>query len=87
MSEEINNIIECDLKGGIVSKKGEFESMSEDVLKKITKKIVFILKDAVSLENKANLGKFKKISIKDGKNQYEVAIGSTAIKIIKVAKE
>ena len=83
MSEQ-NGIIEIDLKGNIQSKLGEFESMEEAALSKLIKNILYILQDTTMIKSKASsLGDVELLAIKGTNCRYEVAVGSSTIKIIK----
>ena len=83
MSEQ-NGIIEIDLKGISQSKLGEFESMEEAALSKLIKNILYILQDTTMIKSKASsLGALQMIAIKGTNCRYEVAVGSSTIKIIK----
>jgi tRNA C32,U32 (ribose-2'-O)-methylase TrmJ len=85
--DKAKGIIELDLNGKIMSKTGEFESESEENLNKFTKNIYYILQDVHNIKNKnTTLGNFQKLTIRAGKAQYEVAIGSAVIKIFKFNK-
>ena len=85
--DKSKGIIEMDLNGKILSKTGEFETEPEENLNKFVKNIYYILQDVHNIKNKnTNLGNFQKLTIKSGKIQYEVAIGSSVIKIFKFIK-
>ena len=85
--DKAKGIIEMDLNGKIMSKTGEFETEPEENLNKFTKNIYYILQDIHNIKNKnTTLGNFQKLTIKAGKIQYEVAIGSAVIKVFKFIK-
>ena len=85
--DKAKGIIEMDLNGKILSKAGEFETEPEENLNKFTKNIYYILQDIHNIKNKnTTLGNFQKLTIKAGKSQYEVAIGSSVIKVFKFIK-
>ena len=85
--DKAKGIVEMDLNGKIMSKTGEFESETEENLNKFSKNIYYILQDIHNIKNKnTGLGNFQKLTIKVGKAQYEIAIGSTVIKIFKFNK-
>ena len=85
--DKAKGIIEMDLNGKIMSKTGDFETEPEENLNKITENIYYILQDIHNLKSKdSNLGNFQKLTIKAGNAQYEVAIGSTVIKVFKFIK-
>ena len=85
--DKAKGIIEMDLSGKIMSKTGEFETETEENLNKYSKNIFYILQDIQNIKNKnTTLGNFQKLTIKAGKVQYEVAIGSSVIKIFKFNK-
>ncbi len=85
--DKVVGIIEMNLDGKIISTTGEFESESEDNINKFTKNIYYILQDIHNIKNKnTTLGNFQKLTIKAGKSQYEVAIGSSVIKVFKFIK-
>ena len=85
--DKAKGIIEMDLNGKVMSKTGEFETEPEENLNKFSKNIFYILQDIHSIKNKdAKLGNFQKLTIKAGQVQYEVAIGSAVIKIVKFNK-
>ena len=85
--DKSKGIIEMDLNGKIMSKTGDFESETEENLNKISKNIYYILQDIHNIKNKnTNYGNFQKLTIKEGKTQYEVAIGSAVVKIFKFIK-
>ncbi len=85
--DKAKGIIELDLNGNIMSKTGEFETEPEENLKKFSKNIYYILQDIHNIKNKnTTLGNFQKLTIKTGKIQYEVAIGSAVIKVFKFIK-
>ena len=85
--ESIKDVIEMDFTGKVSSKKGEFESESEENLKKLSKNIFNILQDITNIKNKnPSFGNFKKLTIKTDNIQYQVAVGSTMIKIAKFIK-
>ena len=85
--DKAKGIIEMDLSGKIMSKTGEFETETEENLNKFSKNIFYILQDIQNIKNKnTTLGNFQKLTIKAGKVQYEVAIGSSVIKIFKFNK-
>ena len=85
--DKAKGIIEMDLSGKILSKNGEFESEAEENLNKLSKNIFYILQDIQNIKNKnSTLGNFQKLTIKVGKIQYEIAIGSSVIKIFKFYK-
>ena len=82
--ESIKDVIEMDLNGKVTSKQGQFENESEEKLQKLTKNIFYILQDITNIKNKnQSLGKFHKLTIKAGDVRYEIAVGSTIIKIFK----
>ena len=76
--------IEMDLNGKIISKTGEFETETEENIEKLTKNVFYILQDIYNIRNKnASFGNFQKLTIRASQAQYEIAIGSTVVKIFK----
>ena len=81
-------IINLDLNGVITSKTGDFENESEENLSKLTTNLIYILQDVHSIKSKNNsLGNFQKLTLKASKLRYEVAIGSSSIRIVKFNQE
>ena len=80
--------IDLDLTGKIISKTGDFENESEENLSKLTTNLIYILQDVHSIKSKNNsLGNFQKLTLKASKLRYEVAIGSSSIRIVKFNQE
>ena len=85
--DKATGIIEMDLNGKVMSKTGDFESETEENINKLTKNIFYILQDVHYIKNKnASFGNFQKLTIRASQAQYEIAIGSTVIKIFKFNK-
>ena len=85
--ESTKDIIEMDFSGKVTSKQGQFENESDEKVQKLTKNVFYILQDITNIKNKnQSLGNFQKLTIKAGNVQYEVAVGSTIIKIFKFNK-
>ena len=85
--DKATGIIEMDLNGKVMSKTGDFESETEENINKLTKNIFYILQDVHNIKNKnAAFGNFQKLTIRASQAQYEIAIGSTLIKIFKFNK-
>ena len=81
-------IIELDLKGNIINKNGDFESELEENLNKLINTIIYILQDIHYIKSKNNsFGNFQKLTLKGLKFRYEVAIGSSTIRIVKINQE
>ena len=80
--------IELDLKGNIINKNGDFESELEENLNKLINTIIYILQDIHYIKSKNNsFGNFQKLTLKALKFRYEVAIGSSSIRIVKIYQE
>ena len=80
--------IELDLKGNIINKNGDFESELEENLNKLINTIIYILQDIHYIKSKNNsFGNFQKLTLKALKFRYEVAIGSSTIRIVKINQE
>ena len=85
--DKAKGIIEMDLNGNIMSKTGEFETETDENINKLTKNIYYILQDINNIKNKnSSFGNFQKLTIRASQAQYEIAIGSTVIKIFKFNK-
>ena len=86
--ENTKGILELDLTGKINSKSGEFETETEESLNNLSKNIFHILLEAQNIKNKNQpFGNFQKPTIKFGNIIYEIAIGSSTIKIFKFNKK
>ncbi len=80
--------MELDLNGNLINKNGDFENESEENLSKLITNLIYILQDVHSIKSKNNsLGNFQKITLKASKLRYEVAIGSSSIRIVKFNQE
>ena len=78
--------IELNFQGEIISKDGDFENESEENLNKLTINILYILQDINAIKSKVgtgDYGNFQKITLKNMKYRYEIAIGNSTIRIVK----
>lgn len=80
MSETIG-VLEFDLKGDIKEKTGDFANEDNE---SFIQKILYMLQDVNAIKTKLpNVGQFVKMRIKNDKTKYDVAVGSSSIKINK----
>ena len=85
--ENAKGVLELNLEGKITSKSGEFETETEESVNNLVKNMYHILQDIHSIKNKnKSFGNFQKLTFKAGNVQYEVAIGSSSIKLFKFNK-
>ncbi len=94
---ELIGMVEITLEGDVIKvkqlskakqKSGDFEKSDANEISELTKNILYIIQDVNSLKSKLqNSGNFIKIRIRNDKSHFEVAVGSSYIRVNKYKAE